>query len=144
MIRQATIEDIHMIIPMCEDFAKELDMWEGVDKKAAAELLTKCLDAGLLFVGERKDKIVGVAAGLITKSLWNPAHLIAEEQIYYVKPEARGSTVGYRLIKRYIDEVYWKNADISLLKLMFNSPDIQKHYARHGYKKLESTYFRRM
>ena len=52
---------------------------------------------GIIFIEENKGLIIG----MITPSVWNDKVLIMHELAWYVKPEYRKSSIGYRLFMAY-------------------------------------------
>lgn len=142
MIREAVVEDIIKIIPLVEKFASEIGEYyeDKFNKRHTAAVIKNCIDYGVCYVNDVDGVITGVIAGLASGNLWNPAVKQLDEQIYYVLPEHRGGTAGLRLIRAYDKAA--QRFDICTLKLMYNSPDISKHYERMGYTELERTFVR--
>jgi len=71
--------------------------------------------------------------------MWSPKHVLMTEIAYWVEPECRGGTMGYRLLAEYKkrgDELK-KNGRITnyLISKMSNSPNLQ--YQKFGFEKLE-------
>jgi hypothetical protein len=64
------------------------------------------------------------------------------ELAYWVNPEARGTSAGYRLLKTYVDiaTIMKNSGEITYFTVskMINSPDL--NYERFGFKKLEETW----
>lgn len=143
MIRQATLDDILKILPLVEKFSKEIGdeyLAKNYNKKYAAALLANCINTGVCFVSDEDGRITGVVAGTVTGNLWNPNKKQADEQIYYVLPDRRGSSIGLRLIRKYCEAA--SRYDLSTLKLMKSSPELDKHYEKWGYHYLEKTFVR--
>ena len=143
MIRQAKIKDIIKILPLVKEFAKEIGDKYLVDNysyRGAANLIKVCIESGVCLVAEVDGKIVGIVAGTASKNLWNPSVSQLDEQVYYLTPDHRRSLLGYRMIKEYIK--YSDKYQVSTLKLMKSSPDLEKHYNKLGYKYLERTFVR--
>lgn len=142
MIREAVVEDIIKIIPLVERFASEIGEYyaDKFNKRHTAVVIKNCIDYGVCLVNDVDGNITGVIAGLASGNLWNPAVTQLDEQIYYVLPEYRGGTAGLRLIRAYHQTA--QRFEISTLKLMYNSPDISKHYEKMGYQELERTFVR--
>lgn len=143
MIRSATLEDITKILPLVEAFSKEIGddyLADNYHPKYAAALLANCINTGICFVADDDGDITGVVAGTVTGNMWNPARKQADEQIYYVRGDRRGTSVGLRLIRKYIEAA--SGYDLSTLKLMKSSPELDKHYEKWGYHYLEKTFVR--
>ena len=144
MIRDASIQDIPAILPMVQEFSKEIGnqfLIDNYSHKPTAALLASLVQSGILIVSEDADgELNGVVGGIVSGNIWNPSVKQVDEIIYYVKPEVRGSSLGWKLIKRYDDAT--KDYPLATLKLMHNSPDLTKHYNRLGYEALERTFMR--
>lgn len=141
MIRQAKIKDIIKILPLVKKFASEIGDKYLVDNysyRGAANLIKFCVESGVCLVAEVDGKIVGVVAGTASKNLWNPSISQLDEQVYYLIPEHRRSLLGYRMIKEYIKSA--EGYQVSTLKLMKSSPDLEKHYNKLGYNYLERSF----
>ena len=97
---------------------------------------------GIVLLAMKDDKAIGMIIGFVDQSIWDPEVCVLKELAYWVDEEHRGSTAGYRLIKKYNDIANsWilngriKTATISK---MVNSPDLD--YSKFGYKKCEETW----
>lgn len=101
-MRQATRYDKPIIKDLLRSFRDESGFTELADIDDSP-YLDATLDAilagqGVVFIEEGK----GLLAALITPSVWNDKTLIMHELAWYVKPEHRKSSIGYRLFKAYI------------------------------------------
>jgi len=72
-------------------------------------------------------------------NVWDPKIMMMNELAYWVEPEHRGSTAGYKLIKKYKEyaEELKSNGDIQAYTIskMTTSPDLK--YDRLGFEKIE-------
>jgi RimJ/RimL family protein N-acetyltransferase len=89
------------------------------------------------------DVVVGMLLAMIDQSIWDTNLCILKELAYWVSPEFRGTSAGYRLLSKYNDHAK------SLLDLgriqawtiskMVNSPDLD--YGKFGFSKAEETWY---
>ena len=98
--------------------------------------------AGCIFVAENKDGIVGMLVAIKNNSAWDPDLWLMQELCYWVEPEHRGTTAGYRLIKQYVEHCEQLKADGKIeaytISKMVNSPDL--NYSKFGFNKQEETW----
>ena len=142
MIRLATIDDIPQIIPLVEAFSESQNMRGDLSIKSTANVLSMSVSDDLCYVSEQDGKLTGVIAGLKSPNIWNTWKTQIDEIIYYVDPSYRKGSAGARLLGAYVKAIE-NNCYISTLKLMANSPDLKRHYAKMGYVELETTYMRK-
>ena len=94
--------------------------------------------AGIVYIEDN----VGLIMGLITPTIWCNKTLVLHELAWWVKPEHRNGTVGYRLLKAYVD--YGRQLkDSGRIKMftitkMVTSPDIK--YQKFGFSKLDENW----
>jgi hypothetical protein len=95
--------------------------------------------AGVIFLAEKDDLVVGMLVALKNNNIWDPDLWVMDELCYWVEPEHRGSTAGYRLIKAYVEYcdylVEQGSIESYTISKMVNSPDLD--YAKFGFTKLE-------
>lgn len=142
MIRQATKYDKNGIIELMQCFRKESDI-EGYRNLDNPEYWNRLLDtifagAGVVFYEEGK----GLLMAMVIPSLWCNKTFFMQELAWYVKPEYRNTTVGYKLLKQYIEHGKKLKEDGRIVMFnigkMVTSPDVD--YGRFGFKKLEETW----
>ena len=96
---------------------------------------------GIAVVAEA-DKPIGMIMGYITPSIWDPDMLILNELVYWVEPEHRNTTAGYRLLATYNNmakELLNKNKiHMFTMNKMINSPDLD--FSKFGYRKIEEVW----
>jgi predicted GNAT family N-acyltransferase len=143
MIRKATRFDktelIEMLIQFGNEFLPELMQYANVDY--ADKLLTNIIaGAGFIFIEQGKGMIIGSLAPYY----YNDKVLALSENAWYVKPEFRNTTVGYRLFKAYLEEAdkLKKENRIQIISVgkLHNSPDI--HYQKYGFRKMQESYIK--
>lgn len=103
MIRQANKYDKTEIVEMMQAFRIEsgIPQFKNLDNPQYWDQMLANIFAGqgIIFLAEGK----GLLMGLITPSLWCNKHFVLNELAWWVKPEYRGGTVGYKLLKKYIE-----------------------------------------
>ena len=91
---------------------------------------------------EKRCKSYGEYMGFITPVIWCEKTLAMYELAWYVKPEHRHKTVGYKLLKAYINyaKELKEQGRIKLFTVtkMVTSPDLD--YSRFGFKKIEENW----
>lgn len=99
------------------------------------------LGKGIALVAE-SDEVFGMILGYIAPNIWDPKIMVLNELCYWVEPEYRNTTAGYRLLKEYNklakEMVENKRIDLFTINKMINSPDLD--YSRFGYQKIEETW----
>jgi len=142
MIRQATKYDKTEIIEMMQLFRAEADIeqYRHLDNIVYWNKLLDNILAGqgVIFLEEGK----GLIMALITHTAWCDRTFQMYELAWYVKPEYRNTTVGYRLLKEYIDygKQLKEQGRIKLFSIakMISSPNIK--YDKFGFNKLDETW----
>lgn len=141
-IRDASPFDIPAILDMLRNYREKTPLPFLVEADNAdyiTRMLTELMAGrGLVLIAET-DRQIGMLIAGINPSLWSPKHLLLTEMAYWVEPEARGSSAGYRLLAEYQQ----RGADMKAqnrichfsISKMSNSPDLQ--YDRFGFRKIE-------
>lgn len=96
---------------------------------------------GVAIISEKDDKITGMLLAIKTPFMWDNTKLIMSEIAYWVEPEHRGSTAGYRLISKYVeiaDELMQKG--IIMNYTMSQMAEQKLDYSRFGLKPIETTW----
>lgn len=142
MIRQATRQDKAQIIELMKLFRAEsnIKQYQDLDNEPYWNRLldTILAGAGIIFIEDG----VGLIMALITPTVWCDKTLYMQELAWYVKPESRNTTVGYRLLKKYVDygnelKAQGRIAMFAIAK-MVTSPDIK--YGKFGFTKLDENW----
>jgi hypothetical protein len=72
------------------------------NEETGVRILTHILiGGGLALVSEKDDKVTGMLLAIKSPFLWDGTQFIMNEIAYWVEPEHRNSTAGYRLLKEY-------------------------------------------
>ena len=142
MIRQATKYDKTEIIEMMQLFRAEADIeqYKHLDNIVYWNRLLDNILAGqgVIFLEQGK----GLIMAMIAHTAWCDRTFQMYELAWYVKPEYRNTTVGYRLLKEYIDygKKLKEQGRIKLFSIakMVSSPNIK--YDKFGFNKLDETW----
>jgi N-acetylglutamate synthase-like GNAT family acetyltransferase len=146
MIREGNKWDTPAIIDMLRDY-RSATPWSRL-AECNNELHIRTLLAhifagqGVVFIAEKEQEAVGMLIAIKNSNIWDPELLVMNELAYWVDPEYRGSTSGYRLLaayKEYCDRLKSQGLlEAYTISKMVNSPDLD--YARFGFEKLEETW----
>ena len=140
MIREANKFDKETIIEMLKCFRDEVKLFEDTnnEKYINALLDTILVGGGVIYLDDQKGMIVGI----ITPSIWNCNDLILSELAWYVKPQYRHTTVGYRLLKKYLDKAkdFKESNRIKYYTMgkLPSSPSLK--YEKYGFKKMDENW----
>jgi N-acetylglutamate synthase-like GNAT family acetyltransferase len=142
MIRKATKYDKTQIVEMIRLFRDEskIEQYKNFNN---VEYVNKLLDSilagqGIIYIEDN----VGLIIGVIIPTIWCDKTLALHELAWYVKPEHRNTTVGYRLLKAYVE--YGKQLKeqdrikMFTITKMVTSPDIK--YGKFGFTKLDENW----
>jgi GNAT superfamily N-acetyltransferase len=139
MIRQATKYDKTQIIEMMQLFRAEshIEQYKDLDN---VEYWNRLLDSilsgqGVIYIEDG----IGLIMGIVMPTIWCDKTLVLNELAWYVKPEYRNTTIGYRLLKSYVDygKQLKQEGRIKMFTIakMVTSPDLK--YGRFGFSKLD-------
>ncbi len=142
MIRPANKFDLPELRQMMREFRSEspVSFLHDIDNEQHFDALMMRVfaGAGVCFIEQGKGAIIGV----VFPSIWCDKTLVLSELAWYVRPEHRGGTVGYRLLKSYMNAAEQMKAEGRIkaftMAKMTSSPDI--NYGRFGFKKLEESW----
>lgn len=145
-MRLANKFDIPQVIEMLKEYrnAAPIEILnQANDKQYVEQLLSNLIaGSGFIVVAEKNNILIGMLIAAIFPNIWNPKVNQCSEIAYWVKPEHRGGTAGYRLIKEYTKEcdklIEIGRIQISTISKMVNSPDLK--YNKFGFSKLEETW----
>jgi N-acetylglutamate synthase-like GNAT family acetyltransferase len=142
MIRKATKQDKPQIIELMKLFRAEsnIKQYQNLDNEPYWNRLldTILAGAGIIYIEDNR----GLIMALITPTIWCDKTLYMQELAWYVKPEQRNTSIGYRLLKKYVDYGNELKAQgrISMFAIakMVTSPDIK--YGKFGFTKLDENW----
>jgi N-acetylglutamate synthase-like GNAT family acetyltransferase len=142
MIRQATRQDKEQIIELMKLFRAEsnIKQYQELNNEPYWNRLldTILAGAGIIFIEDN----IGLIMALITPTVWCDKTLYMQELAWYVKPEKRNTSIGYRLLKKYVEHGEKLKAEgrITMFAIakMVTSPDIK--YSKFGFTKLDENW----
>ena len=142
MIRLANKFDKDGIMDLMRMFRDESPIQQYKDLNNV-EYISRLLDTiiagqGVIYIEEN----VGMIIGVIQPTIWCDKTFALYELAWYVKPENRNTSVGYRLLSAYVLHAN-KLKDEGRIKLftmnkMITSPDIK--YEKFGFAKIEESW----
>lgn len=142
MIRQATRYDKTRVIELMKMFRAESPIHEFISEDNE-EYWSRLLDnifagAGAVFLADDK----GLLMCMVMPTIWNDKILALHELAWYVKPEYRGGTTGFKLLKAYLDyaEAMKESGRVRYYTMtkMVTSPDID--YGKFGFRKVDENW----
>jgi N-acetylglutamate synthase-like GNAT family acetyltransferase len=142
MIRKATKQDKPQIIELMKLFRAEsnIKQYQNLDNEPYWNRLldTILAGAGIIYIEDN----VGLIMAIITPTLWCDKTLYMQELAWYVKPEQRNTSIGYRLLKKYVDYGNELKAQGRIIMFaigkMVTSPDVK--YGKFGFTKLDENW----
>ena len=146
MVRLANKFDIPDILTMLHNY-RDCTPVEFFKDYGDDEYVTKILThifagKGLILISYRNNKPAGILVSIIENSIWDPKLSVLRELAYWVEPEFRGTTIGYRLLSKYVElgQQFINNDRVKTLTIskMVNSPNLD--YSKLGFNKVEETY----
>ena len=96
---------------------------------------------GVAIVSEKDNKLTGMLLAVKSPFMWDNSKLLLSEIAYWVEPEHRGSTAGYRLISKYVeiaDDLLQSGTIINYT--MSQMAEQKLDYSRFGLKPIETTW----
>lgn len=142
-IRNASPFDVPQILEKLREYRSNMPygfLADADDAEHVTNMLTQLMAGqGLVLVADCESKIIGILIAGVMPSIWSPKHLLLTEFAYWVDPEYRNGTAGYRLLRQYLDEaIKMREAGRitnCFISKMVNSPDLK--YQKFGFQKLE-------
>lgn len=142
IVRHATPFDIPALLDLLREYRSQTPLKflnEADDVEYVTKMLTEIISGkGVALVAEN-GKVFGMLLASINPSQWSPRHLLMTELAYWVEPEYRGGTAGYRLLAMYVQEAKQLKDSGRIcnffISKMVNSPDLS--YGKLGFEKLE-------
>ena len=105
IVRPATLDDLPDLLEIARQFIQEAPNYSSreLDEQALTENLSQVIQgAGTVFVAVQDHEIAGGIVCLTTKD-WFNNQIIAFEQVFYVKPEYRGTRAALLLIDVFLN-----------------------------------------
>lgn len=142
MIRQANKYDKTEIIEMMKAFRQEADMPELLDIDNE-EYWNQLLDnifagQGVVFLEEGK----GLIMALITPTIWCNKTYAMHELAWYVKPEQRNTTIGYRLFISFLNYAKKLKEEGRIKYFTMTKLDVSPNlkYEKYGFRKKDENW----
>jgi len=142
MIRQATPYDKTQIIEMMKEFRAEADFPEllGIENEPYWNAMLDSIFAGqgVVFLEEGK----GLLMAMVLPTIWDNKTFAMHELAWYVRPQHRDTSTGFRLFANYI--AYGKqlkqNGRIAYFTVskMDTSPNLK--YQKYGFRKKDENW----
>jgi len=147
MIRFADLKDFDRVMELMINFANSSPLEAHHDPdfnyRRIQHLLAQLSTHGCVIVGEDKQgEIQGILIAGISEDPWLPHVKTLREMMWWVEPNARNSTMGYRLLMKYIE--FGKQLEDTgviecfTLTNMTQSPDFDLE--KRGWAKVETNY----
>jgi len=142
VIRIALPKDRTSILRMLNDYrqASPLEFHKTSDIEHAGKIVDAVIaGGGVCFVAEDSKCVHGMLLAIKNPNIWDPTVLALHELAYWVDPDMRGSSAGYKLLKMYRDYAQEQKTlgliGYYTISKMVTSPDLD--YSRFGFNKLE-------
>ena len=142
MIRQATPYDKTQIIEMMKEFRSEADFPEllGIENEPYWNTMLDSIFAGqgVVFLEEGK----GLLMAMVLPTIWDNKTFALHELAWYVRPQHRDTSTGFRLFANYI--AYGKqlkeNGRIAYFTItkLDTSPNLK--YDKYGFRKKDENW----
>ena len=144
MIRQANKFDIPVLAEMLWHYhaSGNLPDFEIESDETGLKILSTIIaGAGIALVSEQENEVTGMLLAICAPFMWDHKKLVMNEIAFWVEPEHRGGTAGYRLMKEYLrlcDEM--KESGRIQFCTMSQMEGQELNYARFGLKPIEHTW----
>ncbi len=140
-VRDSTVADDAALVAMGRKFYASLPYGDvSYCGESARRWFALMRASGVLIVAEHDGAIVGMAGGLFAPFIFNDAHLVGSELMWWVEPEYRSNGIG-RLMLAALERgaaeagcVRWSMVATQ------ESPAIEHACARAGYELSELTF----
>ena len=144
-VRLANKFDLPVVLDMLRNFRNHtpIDMMRECNNEEYINKLFHhvILGGGVALIAEDKD-VAGMIIGVKDQNVWDPEIKVLRELVYWVEPEYRGTTAGYKLLLKYNklaqELVDAQKINMYTMTKMVNSPDLD--FTRFGYKKTEEVW----
>jgi len=144
-IRQANKFDLPNVLDMLRNFRSNTPI-EMMRECNNEEYINKLfhhiiLGGGVALIAEDKNT-AGMIIGVKDQNIWDPNLKVLRELVYWVEPQYRGSSAGYKLLLQYNklarELVNENKINMYTMTKMVNSPDLD--FTKFGYKKTEEVW----
>jgi hypothetical protein len=144
MIRLANKFDMPKIIEMLWNYHDSGSI-KGLDvenETTAIKILSVIFaGAGIALISEKDNQPTGMLLAICTPFLWDNSKLVMNEIAYWVETEHRGSTAGYRLLKKYTELCDEMRDNGRIVNYTLSQLEGQQlDYSRFGFRPIEHTW----
>lgn len=146
MIRHADLKDFNRVMELMINFANSapIDSYHEPEynHRGVQHFLANVKSTGCILVGENNGEIQGMLIAQIMCDPWLPHIRVMKELAWWVEPEYRNTSMGYRLLMEYVK--FGKGLqdkgiiDNFVLTNMTTSPDFD--LAKRGWRPIETNY----
>jgi GNAT superfamily N-acetyltransferase len=145
MIRIANKFDVPQILDMLRNYrdsGKIYGVQDITDEATPIRILTHILaGGGIAYVGQKDNELIGMLLAVKTPYLWDHTKFVMNEIVYWVEPEHRGSTTGYKLLSKYIEHCDNLVEDNVIVNYTMSQMEGQQlNYSRFGLRPIEHTW----
>ena len=145
MIRIANKFDVPQILDMLRNYrdsGKIYGVKDITDEATPIRILTHILaGGGLAYVDQKDNELIGMLLAVKTPYLWDHSKFVMNEIVYWVEPDHRGSTTGYRLLSKYIEHCDNLVEDNVIVNYTMSQMEGQQlNYSRFGLRPIEHTW----
>lgn len=146
MVRHADLRDFDRVMELMVNFANSapLSAYHNPEYnyRGVQHFLASVKSAGCILVAEHDEQIQGMLIAQIMSDPWLPQVKTMKEMAWWVEPEYRHTTMGYRLLMEYIKfgKQLQDNKVINnfVLTNMTISPDFDLE--KRGWRPIETNY----
>ena len=147
MVSLATLQDINDIIRMLLSFgdASPISAFHNpvFNHRGVSHTITKFITDGVALVAtDEDDRPVGMLLAMGVPDIWLPEIVTLREIAWWVDPEARSTSLGFRLFREYVkigkQLVASGQVNNFVLTLLANSPAIDLE--KRGFEAVETNY----
>lgn len=144
MIRQATKHDKNQIIDLMKMFRLEADFNELIEVENI-EWWNTILDSifagqGAIFIEDGR----GILMSMVLPTIWCNKTFVLHELAWYVTPDHRKSTIGYKLFKAYMEYGEKLKSDGRIkyftMSKLDTSPGLK--YEKYGFRKKDENWIK--
>lgn len=142
-IRRACLEDLDWLVDQAEEFSKFFGSKKSLfpDRDFARNGLKSLIDNNhILLVALKDDLPVGFIGGYFTPHPFNPSIRTLVETFWWVIPEARGGSAGFRLLQNFVELGKEEKADWIVVSLEAHSPVNPDVLESRGFKLQERSF----
>jgi hypothetical protein len=146
MVRFAGLKDFDRIMEMMINFANSAPVTAyhnpQYNDRGVRNYLAQVLSNGCIIVGEADGHIQGMLLAQVCSDPWLPHIKTLKELAWWVEPEYRNTTLGYKLLKKYVETgKHMQSTGIInnfVLTNMTTSPDFD--LGKRGWRAIETNY----